>query len=325
VTAVRICDVSPRDGLQNESRVFAAEIRAELCRRLLGAGLPAVEAASFVRADRVPQMASSEGVLSRLGPLERARCGALALNERGLDRALAAGLSEVHVAVMATDAFSRRNVNADVEACLAGAVQMAARARRAGLRVSAAISVAFGCPFEGAVDPGRVLSLAERLAAAEVDELILADTIGVAVPGAVGRLCSAVAELGLPFGVHLHNTRNTGYANAWAALGASATIFEASAGGIGGCPFAPRASGNIATEDLVYLLEGEGVATGVDLDALLAVVAWLEALLGRELPGQLLRAGRFPVVPAASARRASTGECHARRHRTSTVRRSELR
>jgi hydroxymethylglutaryl-CoA lyase/(R)-citramalyl-CoA lyase len=306
VSAVRICDVAPRDGLQNEPEVLGAEVRAELCRRLLAAGLPAVEAVSMVRDDRVPQMGAAEEVLARLTAEQRARCSALVLNEPGLARALGAGVRQVHLAVMATDAFSRRNVNADVETSLAALERMSAAARAEGARVSAAVSVAFGCPLEGPVDAARVMSLAERLAAAGVDELVLADTIGVAVPSAVRRLCAGLAELGLPFGVHLHNTRNTGYANAWAALEAGAGVLEASAGGIGGCPFAPRATGNIATEDLLYMLEGEGVATGVDLDALLEVVSWLEELLGRDLPGQLLRAGRFPpdvlthAIPAGS-------------------------
>jgi hydroxymethylglutaryl-CoA lyase/(R)-citramalyl-CoA lyase len=281
MTAVRVCDVSPRDGLQDEPTILPAATRTELCRRLLAAGVPAVEAASFVRADRVPQMAGGEQVLAGLDAAELRRCSALVLNEHGLERALATGLSEVHLAVMATERFSRRNVNATVEETVAAAERMTARARENGLRVSAAISVAFGCPFEGRVEQARVEALAQRLAEAGADELMLADTIGVAVPSAVDRLCRALAPLGLPFGVHLHNTRNTGYANAWAALGAGATIFEASAGGIGGCPFAPGATGNVATEDLVYLLEGEGVRTGIDRDALLAVVEWLGPLLGR--------------------------------------------
>jgi isopropylmalate/homocitrate/citramalate synthase len=285
MTAVRVCDVSPRDGLQDEPTILPASTRAELCRRLLAAGIPAVEAASFVRADRVPQMAGGEQVLAGLDAAELRRCSALVLNEHGLERALATGLGEVHLAVMATETFSRRNVNATVEETVAAAERMTARARENGLRVSAAISVAFGCPFEGEVEQGRVEALAQRLAEAGVDELMLADTIGVAMPSAVERLCRALQPLGLPFGVHLHDTRNAGYANAWAALGAGATIFEASAGGIGGCPFAPQATGNVATEDLVYLLEGEGVRTGVDLDAILAVVEWLRPLLGRA-PGE---------------------------------------
>lgn len=282
MSAVRVCDVAPRDGLQNEAVALAPQMRAELCRRLLGTGLPVVEAASMVRGDRVPQMARGEEVLARLGDDERTRCAALVLNERGLARAVAAGVPEVHLAVMATETFSRHNVNAGVEESLEMAARMSATARAEGLRVSGAISVAFGCPFEGRVDPGRVVELAGRLAAAGVDELMLADTIGVATPGPVRRLCAKVAGLGLPFGVHLHNTHKSGYANAWAALEAGATVFEASAGGIGGCPFAPGATGNVATEDLVNMLAREGVQTGIDVDALLEVVAWLDDALGRK-------------------------------------------
>jgi hydroxymethylglutaryl-CoA lyase/(R)-citramalyl-CoA lyase len=291
MSAVRVCDVAPRDGLQGDPVVVAPEQRAELCARLLAAGLPGVEAVSFVRDDRVPQMAGAERVLGLLAADDRARCSGLTLNEHGLERALAAGIAELHFAVMATETFSLRNVNAGVEDSLAAAVRAISAARNAGVRVAATVSVAFGCPFEGAVDPGRVVALAERLALAGADELMLADTVGVAGPGAVARLCERLATIGPPFGVHLHNTRNTGYVNAWAAITNGASILEASAGGIGGCPFAPRATGNVATEDLVHLLEGEGVETGIDLDALLGTVDWLETLLGRELPGQLLRAG----------------------------------
>lgn len=294
MSAVRLCDVALRDGLQNEPTVLAPHVRAELCSRLLEAGLP-VEAVSFVRDDRVPAMAGAEEVLAALPAGTLDRCSALVLNERGLQRALEAGVREIHLAVMGTEAFARRNVNATVEHSVAAAGGMIRAAQVGGARVAATVSVAFGCPFEGPVDPGRVVDVAERLAQAGADELMLADTIGVATPGQVARLCERISALGRPFGVHLHNTRNTGYANAWSALGAGATLLEASAGGIGGCPFAPNATGNIATEDLVYLLEGEGIATGVDLDALLDAVAWLGATLGRDLPGQLLRAGRFPT------------------------------
>lgn len=301
MTAVKLCDVAPRDGLQNAPEILEPAARAELCARLLGAGLPGVEAVSFVRDDRVPQMAGAEAVLDALPADERARCSALVLNERGLQRALAAGVPEVHVAVMATEAFSRRNVNASVADAVEATVRMLGEARAAGARVAATVSVAFGCPFEGRVDPGAVIAIADRLAAAGADELMLSDTIGVATPGQVARLCRPLAEHALPFGVHLHNTRNTGYANAWAALEAGATILEASAGGIGGCPFAPNATGNIATEDLVYLLEGDGVDTDVDLDLLLGAVAWLEETLGRAVPGQLLKAGPFPAPEATRA------------------------
>ncbi len=204
-------------------------------------------------------------------------------------------MDEVRFAFGATESFNRRNQNASVDESLASAARIAERARGDGIRATLIISVAFGCPFEGPVEESRVLELAERLAAMEPDEILLADTIGVAVPTQVRRLVARVSELGVPVGGHFHNTRNTGYANALAALDAGATVLDASVGGLGGCPFAPRATGNIATEDLVYLLQGEGVDTGVDLAALIEVSTWLEGVLGRSLEGQVYRAGPFPA------------------------------
>jgi len=281
--------VGPRDGLQNEKDVLAPKTRAELVNQLAAAGLPVVEAVSFVSAERVPQMAGAEEVVEGIERRDGTTYAGLALNERGYDRLRAAGLDEVRFAVAATESFSKRNANASVDEAVAAAEQVLARAREDGLRSTATISVAFGCPFEGRVDPERVVALAERLRGA--DEVVLADTIGVATPGQVRALMERV---GKPVGAHLHNTRNTGFANAYAALEAGATTLDSSIGGLGGCPFAPRATGNVATEDLVYMLEGDGVETGVDLDALIAISAWLESVLGRPLEGQLYRAGRFP-------------------------------
>jgi len=286
---ISICEVGPRDGLQNEKDVLAPKTRAELVNQLAAAGLPVVEAVSFVSAERVPQMAGAEEVVEGIERRDGTTYAGLALNERGYDRLRAAGLDEVRFAVAATESFSKRNANASVDEAVAAAEQVLARAREDGLRSTATISVAFGCPFEGRVDPERVVALAERLRGA--DEVVLADTIGVATPGQVRALMERV---GKPVGAHLHNTRNTGFANAYAALEAGATTLDSSIGGLGGCPFAPRATGNVATEDLVYMLEGDGVETGVDLDALIAISAWLESVLGRPLEGQLYRAGRFP-------------------------------
>ena len=200
----------------------------------------------------------------------------------------------MHVAFAATEEFNQRNQRASVDESAAAAERILERAAADGIRATVTIGVAFGCPFEGAVDPGRVAELAARLARA--DEICIADTIGVGVPRQVRDLVGRVALVGRPVGIHLHNTRNTGYANASAALDAGATVFDASVGGIGGCPFAPRATGNIATEDLVYLFHGEGVETGIDLGALIAVAQWLEAQLGRELEGQVYKAGTFAPV-----------------------------
>jgi (R)-citramalyl-CoA lyase len=288
-----IREVGPRDGLQNEQQVLPPETRAELVDRLTAAGLRRIEAASFVNPERVPQMAGAEEIVAALDRQDGVEYAGLALNARGYDRLRETGLDEVSFALAATESFSQRNAGASVEESIAAAEQIAARAREDGIRASLTISVAFGCPFEGPVDPDRVVEIAERLAVTEADELVLADTIGVATPTQVRRLTERLAKLGKPVGGHFHNTRNTGFANAYAALEAGVTALDASVGGLGGCPFAPKATGNIATEDLVYLLEGEGVETGVDLEALIGISEWLEALLGRRLEGYLYRAGPF--------------------------------
>jgi len=281
-----LCDVGPRDGLQNEPETLAPAVRAELAGRLAAAGLPRVEAVSFVRDDRVPQMAGAEEVASLL-PRNGAEWSGLVLNERGYDRFLAAGLDRVNLTLAATETFNRRNGNMSLEEAVAGVSRVLDRAAADGVPATVTLSVAFGCPFEGRVDPDAVLRLLDRLEGA--GEVVLADTIGVATPGQVRSLVERASRPGRGF--HAHNTRNTGYANALAAVEAGAEVLDASVGGIGGCPFAPRATGNVATEDLVYLLHGEGIETGVDLDALVDVSAWLEELLGRTLPGYVYRAG----------------------------------
>jgi hydroxymethylglutaryl-CoA lyase/(R)-citramalyl-CoA lyase len=291
---VTVVDVGPRDGLQNEPDVLAPEVRAELVNRLAQTGLPAVEAASFVDPRRVPQMAGAEEVVSGIERVDGVVYAGLALNEQGYDRVAAAGLDEVRFAFGATESFNQRNQNASVAESVAAATTIVERARADGIRSAVTISVAFGCPFEGRVDEARVLELASEVASAGPDALLLADTIGVGVPSQVTPLVSQARELGVPVGGHFHNTRSTGYANALAALGAGATILDASVGGLGGCPFAPNATGNIATEDLVYLLDGEGIETGVELDALVQISEWLESVLGRRLEGQVYRAGPFP-------------------------------
>jgi isopropylmalate/homocitrate/citramalate synthase len=290
---VTIVEVGPRDGLQNEPEILEPSVRADLVSRLVSAGVRAIEVASFVDPRRVPQMAGAEEVVAALTSEPDVLYAGLALNEHGYERLLESGLREVRFAFGATESFNRRNQNASVEESLAAALRIVERARADGLRSTITISVAFGCPFEGPVDEAHVLELASRVAEARPDALVLADTIGVGVPGQVRRLVDGTLELGLPVGGHFHNTRNTGYPNALAALESGASILDASVGGLGGCPFAPRASGNVATEDLVYLLEHEGVRTGLDLDALIGVSAWLEGVLGRPLEGQLYRAGNF--------------------------------
>ncbi|HZE03984.1 MAG TPA: hydroxymethylglutaryl-CoA lyase [Solirubrobacteraceae bacterium] len=298
--AVTVCDVGPRDGLQNDAVSLPPATRAELCRRLAAAGLPRVEAASFVNPARVPQMAGAEEVMGELDQDSDTVYAALVLNPRGVQRAIDASVREVHLAYPLSDTFAQRNQGMNMEEAAAAAEDMIAAAHAAGVRVTATLGAAFGCPFEGPVDPGVVLEHAARMATAGADELMLADTIGVGVPAQVRRLLPDAVDLfaGRPVGLHLHNTRNTGYANAVAGLDHGASVFDASIGGLGGCPFAPRATGNIATEDLIYLLDGEGVRTGIDLDRLLEVSRWLGDVMERELPSLVARAGPFRTVSA---------------------------
>jgi isopropylmalate/homocitrate/citramalate synthase len=285
---VLICDVGPRDGLQNEPDTLAPAVRAELVGRLAAAGLRRVEAVSFVRDDRIPQMAAAEQVVEAIAPHDGVEYAGLVLNERGFERFRATRLDRLNVTLGATETFNRRNGNASLEEATARVQAILAAAEVA---TTATISVAFGCPFEGEVDSGAVAGLA---AALEADEVVLADTIGVAGPSQVRSLVERVTAEGRRVGFHGHNTRNTGYANCLAAIEAGATVLDASVGGLGGCPYAPRATGNVATEDLVYLLGREGVDAGVDLDALVGVSEWLEGVLGRRLDGQVYRAGPFP-------------------------------
>ena len=296
MTRVTICDVGPRDGLQNQPVTLEPAVRAELVDRLAATGVPRIEAVSFVNPERVPQMAGAEEVVGAIEHRDSVVLAGLALNERGYERLRDAALEEVHYAFAATDEFNRRNAGATVEEGVAAGARIVERARADGIRSTVTIGVAFGCPFEGAVDPGRVAELAARFAAAGVDEIVVADTVGVGVPRQARDLVERILPLGRPVGVHLHNTRNSGFANAIAALEAGATVFDASVGGIGGCPFAPRATGNVATEDLVYLFQGEGIETGIDLEALIGVATWLESILGRELEGQVYKAGTYTPV-----------------------------
>jgi hydroxymethylglutaryl-CoA lyase/(R)-citramalyl-CoA lyase len=293
---VTICDVGPRDGLQNEATSLSPAVRAELCDRLAAAGVPRVEAVSFVNPKRVPQMAGAEEVMAAVERRPGTVYAGLVLNDRGYERAVAAGVDEVHYAFPVTDEFCARNQNTTVAAALDTSAGIVWRAREDGVRVTVTLAVAFGCPFEGAVDPAHVLDVARRVAETKPDEIVLADTVGVGVPSQVETLVRGVGALGVAVGCHFHNTRNTGFANAVAAIAAGATVLDASLGGTGGCPFAPRATGNIATEDLVYLLHGMGHETGIDLDALIEHAAWLGERLGKELPGQLHKAGTFAPV-----------------------------
>jgi hydroxymethylglutaryl-CoA lyase len=302
---VTIVEVGPRDGLQNERVILSTEAKVELVARLVGAGARRVEAVSFAHPKLVPAMADAEAVMERVPRVDGVAYAGLVLNRRGLDRALAAGVDEVNVVVGVSDTFSRRNQNASTEESMRAAVDVIGSARSAGLFTTLTLATSFGCPFEGEVSPDRVAELAARGAGAGAQELCLADTIGVGVPSQVRGVAAqvrAAAGEEPPLRFHFHNTRNTGFANAVAAVEAGALVLDASAGGIGGCPFAPEATGNIATEDLVYLLERMGHDTGYDLEALLPTAAFLSGQLGHEVPAMLPRAGSFPG-PAATLTR----------------------
>jgi hydroxymethylglutaryl-CoA lyase/(R)-citramalyl-CoA lyase len=241
-------------------------------------------------------MAGAEEVVAGIDRADGVVYAGLVLNDRGYDRLHETALDEVHFAFSASETFNEKNQGTTVDNALQSAERIVARAHEDGIRATVTIGTAFGCPFEGAIDPGRVLQIAGRLAEAGPDEIVFADTVGVGVPRQVRHLVSEGVKLGKPIGVHLHNTRSTGFANAYEAIASGASLLDSSVGGIGGCPFAPRATGNIATEDLVYMLHGEGIETGIDLAAMITVAEWLEVELGRPLPGQVYRAGTFEPV-----------------------------
>ncbi len=297
---IQIVEVSPRDGLQNESLVLPPQTRAELIGKLYGAGITRVEGVSFVNPARVPAMAGAEEVIGLVQKSHPARAlEALILNQKGFDRALEAQIKTVRYSFSVSETFNQRNQNSSVQDSLELGLRLIAQAKQAGLKIAVVLSACFGCPFEGEIDPKTVLNLAEKLLEAGPQELLFADTIGVGVPQQVRELVGAFSSSTVAIGGHFHNTRNTGYANALAALEAGATVLDASTGGVGGCPFAPNATGNIATDDLVYLLHRMGIPTGIDLDALLEVSIWLEGVLGRVLPAQVYRAGNFPAGNSA--------------------------
>jgi hydroxymethylglutaryl-CoA lyase len=294
--SIEIVEVGPRDGLQSEPGVMPTEIKVEFINRLIGAGVRRLEVTSFVNPKKVPQMADAEQVLGALDKRPDVHYVGLVLNRKGFDRALAAGCNEIGMAVVASDTFNRRNQGVSTEESIAAWLDIAGAAHAAGIRPQVTISAAFGCPFEGEMPVSRVVDIARQVAAGRPHEIALADTIGVGVPGQVTELVSRVREAvpGVRLRCHFHNTRNTGIANAYAAVEAGVVALDASTGGIGGCPFAPAATGNIPTEDLVYMLHRMGVSTGVNLDALIETGQWLQTVLGRPVPGMLVKAGTFP-------------------------------
>ena len=294
---IEILEVSPRDGLQNEKTILATEDKVELVERAVRAGARRIEVTSFVNPARVPQMADADELMTALPRHEGVRYAGLVMNRRGLDRALARNVDEIDVVVVATDTFCQRNQGMSTAEACETAAELVAEARAAGVSSTITVGASFGCPFEGEVPTDRLREVVQRVVDAGPDELALADTIGVAVPSDVKARLGLARELAgpdMPLRVHLHDTRHTGVANAVAAVESGVATLDASIGGAGGCPFAPNATGNVATEDLVYLFDRMGIASGLDLASTTATAAWLEERLGTPLPGALLRAGNFP-------------------------------
>jgi len=294
---VRVWEVGPRDGLQNEPTVLSPELKAELVTRLVGAGLAVVETSSFVSPARVPQLADAEDVYALLEPLRAARpdvrLPALVPNLAGLERAQSCGVRDVCVFASATETFARKNLNRSRDEALSMFAPVVAAAKRDGMAVRAYVSMCFGDPWEGPVRREDVVHVCARLLEMGADELSLGDTIGVATTGQVGELIDALGRAGIPaakLGVHFHDTYGQALANTMTALECGVTTVDASAGGIGGCPFAKSATGNLATEDLCWALAGAGVATGVDLERLVATSLWTASRLGRPSPSRVVQA-----------------------------------
>ncbi len=295
--SIEFVEVGPRDGLQNERTVVSTADKLELIARAIAAGARRIEVTSFVNPTRVPQMADAEAVCAGLPERDDVTFIGLVMNGRGADRAIATGrINQLGAVAVATDKFAIANQGQTSDESVEAAKAIIVKAREAGLTGQATIGASFGCPFEGEVDEARVVEMARRLAEAGPVEVALADTIGVANPAHVASLVAAVRAAidPLPVRVHFHNTRGTGLANVWAAIGAGASVVDAALGGLGGCPFAPGAAGNVSSEDVVYMLERAHISTGMDLDQLIESSAWLTGIIGRKLPGMVAQAPRFP-------------------------------
>jgi hydroxymethylglutaryl-CoA lyase len=293
---VEIVDVGPRDGIQSQSTILDTDTKLAFIGRLIDAGIRRIEVASFVNPKRVPQMADVDAVVSRLPHREDVKFIGLVLNRRGFERALASGIDQVNCTTVASETFCQRNQGVSVDEMYRTIAEIVKEARSAKLFFGVTIGASFGCPFEGEIAPARVAEMVRQFADLGVDEIALADTIGVAVPSDVTRLLDLIAPAigDIPLRVHFHNTRNTGVANAYAAVQAGVRIIDASCGGVGGCPFAPGATGNVATEDVLYLLQRMGIETGVSIEKIIDTAKWLEGPLGSAMPAMVSRAGVFP-------------------------------
>ena len=304
---IGIVEVGPRDGLQNEAVAVSTAVKVEFIRRAVDSGIRRIEVASFVNPRRVPQMADAEAVMKALPHRDDVSYIGLVLNRTGFDRAAAAGCREIGMVVFTTDEFNRRNQGVTSAESIRNWREIAAAAHAAGIRPQLTISGAFGCPFEGEVAPERVVEIAREVAEGDPFEIAIADTIGVGVPGQVTDIFGRVGQAlpGMTLRGHFHNTRNTGIANAYAAVTAGARVLDASLGGLGGCPFAPAATGNIPTEDLLYMLGRMGIETGVDLGRAIETARWIEQHVGHAVPGMMVKAGDFPGARTSAAQAAN--------------------
>jgi len=296
VSKISILEVGPRDGLQSEPEILPTEVKKEFITRTIDAGIKQIEVTSFVHPKKVPQMADAEKLVESLPENDEVTYIGLIMNQRGFERARDCGIDEVGMVIVSTDTYNMKNQNVVTQESIDNWLSIAAEAKSAGIRTSVVIACSFGCPYEGEIDPEHIASIAEQVLKGKPDVLGLADSVGVAVPSQIKKTFSLIKELApsIPLRTHLHNTRNTGLANAAAAVEAGVSIIDASTGGIGGCPFAPRATGNIPTDDLLYMLDRSGVETGVDLRQVVKTTDWLEEQLGRAVPAMVPKAGIFP-------------------------------
>ena len=296
MSKVSICEVGPRDGLQSEPELLSTEVKKEFITRSVSAGIKNIEVTSFVHPKKVPQMADAEELVASLPEHDDVSYIGLIMNQRGFQRAKDCGIKEVGMVIVSTDTYNMKNQGVVTQQSIDNWLEISAEAKASGIRTNVLIACSFGCPYEGEVDPEHIALIAEKVLEGSPDIIGLADSVGVAVPNQIKRTFSLVKELApnVPLRTHLHNTRNTGLANAAAAIDAGVTIIDSSTGGIGGCPFAPKATGNIPTDDLLYMLNRSGVETGVDLNQVVDNSEWLETKLGRAVPAMVPKAGIFP-------------------------------
>ena len=296
MSKVSICEVGPRDGLQSEPELLSTEVKKEFITRSVNAGIKNIEVTSFVHPKKVPQMADAEELVASLPEYDDVSYIGLIMNQRGFQRAKDCGIKEVGMVIVSTDTYNMKNQGVVTQQSIDNWLEISAEAKSSGIRTNVLIACSFGCPYEGEVDPDHIAVIAEKVLEGNPDIIGLADSVGVAVPNKIKKTFSLIKDLApnLPLRTHLHNTRNTGLANAAAAIDAGVTIIDSSTGGIGGCPFAPKATGNIPTDDLLYMLNRSGVETGVDLNLVVENSEWLETKLGRAVPAMVPKAGIFP-------------------------------